>query len=59
MYEQIREVKIFMFNLISEQERFEIFNTTYKFNTSCITEMQCENTAMFCNLTTNRCQCSL
>jgi len=47
-----------MLNLISEQEHFN-FNRTYKFNTSCITEMQCENTAMFCNLTTHRCQCAL
>ncbi|XP_022170846.1 uncharacterized protein LOC111034113 [Myzus persicae] len=34
------------------------YNGTYKFNTSCTKEMQCDNTAMFCNLTTLRCQCA-
>ncbi|KAF0767654.1 Uncharacterized protein FWK35_00005634 [Aphis craccivora] len=36
----------------------EYFNTTNRFNTSCAKEMQCDNTAMFCNVTTQLCQCA-
>ncbi|KAL4120847.1 hypothetical protein QTP88_013463 [Uroleucon formosanum] len=35
------------------------YDISYKFNTSCIKETQCEDTAMFCNLTLLRCQCAV
>ncbi|XP_060850116.1 uncharacterized protein LOC132929073 [Rhopalosiphum padi] len=34
------------------------FNTTNRFNTGCSKEVQCENVALFCNLTTLLCQCA-
>ncbi|XP_060868062.1 uncharacterized protein LOC132943204 isoform X1 [Metopolophium dirhodum] len=42
--------------LISGHQHYNISN---KFNTSCTKETQCENTAMFCDLTTLRCQCAV